>query len=220
MSDPQPTQTYPPINIPQQSEFSLLRVVMSVLVVGTLGAGCYFVWSLLLEPPVLVEFSGRVMFEGKPVTTGGVATLRLDDELDSAVSALDAEGKFTLETNGAPGAYVGRHKVLISSMTPTMPPRPLIPGIYGSLATTPLMINVSKDPSKNSVEFVLEGSMPQTAPQLPPATPAAPGTPTPPGTPMPPGAPTPPGTPAPTEATAPTGTLETSTVPAPPRPLE
>jgi len=115
---------------------------------GVVAGGSYGIWTSSQTPPTLVQFTGRVVYEGKPVTTGGIATLRLDDQLDSATSALDSEGKFTLETNGEPGAYVGRHKVVISSMTQTMPPQPLIPGVYASMATTPLVIDVSTDPKK------------------------------------------------------------------------
>ncbi len=140
--------------------FSIFRVIRTVVILGVVAAGSYGIWTSLQTPPTLVQFTGRVVYEGKPVTTGGIATLRLDDQLDSATSALDSEGKFALETNGEPGAYVGRHKVVISSMTPTMPPQPLIPGVYGSMATTPLVINVSTDPKKNTLEVVLEGSLP------------------------------------------------------------
>ena len=145
------------------------------MLLGIVAGGSYGIWTSLQTPPTLVQFTGRVVYKGKPVTTGGIATLRLDDQLDSATSALDSEGKFALETNGEPGAYVGRHKVVISSMTPTMPPQPLIPGVYGSMATTPLVINVSTDPKKNTLEVVLEGSLPgagSTPPRgnaLPPA---------------------------------------------------
>ncbi len=140
--------------------FSIFRVIRTVVILGVVAAGSYGIWTSLQTPPTLVQFTGRVVYEGKPVTTGGIATLRLDDQLDSATSALDSEGKFALETNGEPGAYVGRHKVVISSMTPTMPPQPLIPGVYGSMTTTPLVINVSTDPKKNTLEVVLEGSLP------------------------------------------------------------
>ena len=155
--------------------FSIFRVIRTVVLLGIVAGGSYGIWTSLQTPPTLVQFTGRVVYEGKPVTTGGIATLRLDDQLDSATSALDSEGKFALETNGEPGAYVGRHKVVISSMTPTMPPQPLIPGVYGSMTTTPLVINVSTDPKKNTLEVVLEGSLPgagSTPPRgnaLPPA---------------------------------------------------
>ena len=155
--------------------FSIFRVIRTVVLLGVVAGGSYGIWTSLQTPPTLVQFTGRVVYKGKPVTTGGIATLRLDDQLDSATSALDSEGKFALETNGEPGAYVGRHKVVISSMTPTMPPQPLIPGVYGSMATTPLVINVSTDPKKNTLEVVLEGSLPgagSTPPRgnaLPPA---------------------------------------------------
>jgi hypothetical protein len=140
--------------------FSIFRVIRTVVILGVVAGGSYGIWTSSQTPPTLVQFTGRVVYEGKPVTTGGIATLRLDDQLDSATSALDSEGKFTLETNGEPGAYVGRHKVVISSMTQTMPPQPLIPGVYASMATTPLVIDVSTDPKKNTLEIVLEGSLP------------------------------------------------------------
>ncbi len=144
--------------------FSIVRVMSLVLIVGVVSATAYGVWTLMQKPKVLVPFSGSVMFDGKPVNRGGLATMRLDDQLDSAVGAFDAEGRFTLETNGEPGAYVGRHKVVISSNTLTMPPRALIPSIYGSMSTTPLIINVSENAAENHRDFVLEGTLAAPSP--------------------------------------------------------
>jgi hypothetical protein len=152
-------------------EFSISRVVSMVVIIGIVAGAGYGIWTFLQTPKVLVPFSGRVIFEGKPVTVGGVATMRLDDQLDSATGALDEDGRFVLRTNGEPGAYTGRHKLVITSNTPTMPPRALIPPKYSGMSTTPLIIDVSDDPAKNQQEFVLEGTLPGSEP--PPAENAA-----------------------------------------------
>jgi hypothetical protein len=150
--------------------FSIVRVITIVLGLILVGGVGYFVWELTQKPPAIVPFSGRVIFQGKPVTVGGLATMRIDDSLDGATSSFDSEGRFTLKTDGKPGALVGRHKVVISANTPTMPPSPLVPGVYSSMQTTPLIIDVSGDPTKNSVEWTLEGTIP--APPSPGNAPA------------------------------------------------
>ncbi len=170
-------ESSPPALSPSGSaKFSIVRVLTLVVVIVGVAAAVYGIRILTEKPVVLVKFSGRVMFNGKPVTVGGMATQRVDDDRDGGVSAFDEEGRFDLKTDGKPGAYVGRHKVVISSMTPTMPPSPLTPSVYASMATTPLFIDVSENPAENQKEFVLAGALPGSAAakpaEEPPAKPA------------------------------------------------
>jgi hypothetical protein len=161
-------------NEPQASAgFSIVRVLTLVVGIAILGGVGYFVSELIQKPPALVPFTGRVIFQGKPLTVGGLATIRIGDSLDGATASFDSDGRFTLQTDGKPGALVGKHKVVISANTPTMPPSPLVPAAYSSMQTTPLTIEVSDDPTKNSVEWTLEGTIsePPSLGNAPPESP-------------------------------------------------
>lgn len=169
--------------MPHQSDFSLLRVVFMVLILGTIGAAGWYLLIREGKPPALVPYTGRVLYQGKPVV-GSVMTQNLDDVFDSAGGNLDEDGRFTLDTNGEPGANVGRHKLAIVSFEKRgAPPRPLVPAAYTNIATTPLMIEVTGDPAMNKGEFILEGSAPEPAagrpapdssPSAPPSSPGPP----------------------------------------------
>ena len=180
--------------------FSVVRVIVIVLIVGAIGVGGWFVASELQGPRTRYKFSGQVMFDGKPVTTGSVMTQHTEDKFDSALGTLDAEGRFSLETNFDPGATEGVHKVVISSMAPGFPPRPLVPVIYTAPGTTPLTINVTSDESQNTVVFNLEGELPAAAAAPAGGPPAGAGGP--PGAGGLPGAGGPPGRPAGEDAPA------------------
>lgn len=173
--------------MPHQSDFSLLRVVFMVLILGAIGAAG---WYLLIReggPLALVPYTGRVLYQGKPVV-GSVTTQNLDDLFDFAGGEIDADGRFSLSTNGEPGASMGRHKLAIISFERGAPPRPLVPAAYTNVATTPLVIEVTGDPAMNKGEFILEGSAPEPAagrpapdssPSAPPSSPGPPSSPVP-----------------------------------------
>jgi len=162
--------TAPSPESPASRGFSIVRVLSLVFGIALLAGGGYFIRELTHKPPALVPFTGKIIFQGKPVTVGGLATMRIGDSLDGANAALDSEGRFELRTNGEPGAFAGKHKVVISANTPTMPPSPLVPPMYSSMQTTPLIIEVFDDPTKNTVEWTLEGTIPEPPPagQAPP----------------------------------------------------
>jgi hypothetical protein len=133
---------------------------MILLVCSLVGGGFWLLQGELQGPPAKYPFTGQVLFNGKPVTTGSVMTQRIGDNFDAALGFLDAEGRFSLETNGEPGASAGTHKVVISSLAPGIPPRPLVPAIYVDLKTTPLTIEVTSDAAKNTIVFELTGELP------------------------------------------------------------
>lgn len=151
-SDNESQQTKP---APSAPEFSLARVIITVLLLVLLGGGVFF---LLQEagPPPLVTYSGQIFYKGQPLTGGGVFTEPLNSKLIGAVGGLEKDGRFTLMTNGEPGAYVGKHKLAVSVMSGGSPPSPLIPGRYTQIHTTPLIIEVHADPAKNKAEFKVE----------------------------------------------------------------
>jgi len=167
----------------QGSSFSIIRVLMLTGMVAAVVGGGYYALNEAQGPREKVKFTGVVTYQGKPVTVGSVMTEFVGDPMDFSIGFLDAEGRFSLETNGEPGASVGRHRVRISSMAPGIPPRPLVPPKYLENATTPLEIDVTSDPDANVVTFELEGEIPQPAsaggppagpPGVPPAAPPAP----------------------------------------------
>lgn len=191
MSHQSPTHPQPAA---PASGFSIVRVFVILLVCGGIGGGVWLLQGELQGTPKKYPFTGQVLFQGKPVTTGSVMTQRVGDNFDAALGFLDAEGRFSLETNGAPGASEGTHKVVISSMAPGFPPRPLVPSAYVDLKSTPLTIEVTSDPKQNNIVFELEGELPEA-----PAAPAAGG----PGGGGPPGAGGPPAGGGPPAADAP-----------------
>lgn len=144
-------------------QFSLLRVFVMLVIAAIVVGGGYGIWALTNAPKGLVACTGRVLYQGKPVV-GGVMTQNLDDKFDGATGTLDEEGRFTLDTNGVPGANVGRHKLAVISFEDRgAPPRPLVPSVYTSLQTTPLVIEITADAAMNRGEFALEGSVPEPA---------------------------------------------------------
>ena len=152
----------------EAGSFSLLRVFAMLVIAAIVAGAGYGIWALKNAPKGLVAYTGRVLYQGKPVV-GGVMTQNLDDKFDSAGATLDEEGRFTLETNGESGANVGRHKLAVISFERGAPPRPLVPTAYTSITSTPLVVEITADPAKNHGEFSLEGTAPA------PAAPAAAG---------------------------------------------
>jgi len=149
---------------------------MILLICSGIGGGAWLLWGELQGAPAKFPFTGQVLFNGKPVTTGSIMTERVGDKFDAALGFLDSEGRFSLETNGDPGASEGTHKVIISSMAPGFPPRPLVPAIYVDLKSTSLTLEVTSDPSKNTIVFELEGELPE-APAAPAGGPGGGGPP-------------------------------------------
>ena len=143
--------------------FSIVRVLVLVGGIVLVAGGGYYAWEKSQGARPKVPFTGVVLFEGRPVTTGSVMTEVIGDPLDFSMGYLDQQGRFSLETNGEPGASVGRHKVRISSLAPGIPPRPLVPPKYLETATSPLEIEVTSDPARNDVVFELEGTIPAPA---------------------------------------------------------
>ena len=151
-STPSTPQQSPGSNSPG---FSVGRVFVALLVAGAVGVVAYFFLLRESGPPKLVEFKGKVIYRGQPLTGGGVFTQPSDPNLVGGVAALEADGTFVLQTNGVPGAYVGKHKLAVSVMSGGSPPVPVIPAAYTEIRSTPLGILVSEDPSANTAEFTI-----------------------------------------------------------------
>src|SRR5262245_25031857 len=123
---------------------------VTLLILALLVGG--ILW--FLDEPVLVEVTGRVTCEGKPLKDGVVTTMPVKGGL-GAISGFDAEGNFRLKTNGAEGAFTGEHKLAVKRYTRDMPPKPLVPGKYLDEATSPLSIRVKKG-AVNHFEFDID----------------------------------------------------------------
>jgi hypothetical protein len=133
-------------------------VVPIVLLAALIGFG----WALGWHEPLLSAFKpglapagGRVTYNGEPVTVGYVETSPVSRSGESALGAFGPDGTFELATNGQKGATIGEHRLMVVSVTPGMPPRPITPPRYAQAATTPLRITVTPDPTKNVFELSL-----------------------------------------------------------------
>lgn len=159
---------------PQAPGIRLGRVfggVLSAMIVIGLGFFGYEYWSN--RELVYVKATGRVMWNGKPVTIGAVMTRHTRFEKEAAIGAFDKDGKFELSSNGRPGAAIGTHKVIVASYGVGMGTSPLVPAPYLKAATTPLTIEVSSDPGKNHFDLEIFGDSPKVV--SPPAEEGRPG---------------------------------------------
>jgi len=142
--------------IPQYSEKKWGRragLIVLCLVGVTWGLG----W---LEPlidavsPVLCPVTGTVRYNGKPLTGGFVRTICERGGMMGALGPISADGTFELNTNGTPGAYSGRHRVLVFLMDGGFPPKSLLPEKYLDPQTSPLSIRISRSrPNKVQLEM-------------------------------------------------------------------
>jgi hypothetical protein len=119
-------------------------------------------------PPPVTEVEGLVLMDEKPVPMAYIEFVpqlaNFGAEMNSTALS-DDDGKFLLKCNhkGLPGAVVAKHWVLVTDGTPQpatrpderdpdrnatptaqLPNRP-IPAEYGSVGSTPLKIDVTKD---------------------------------------------------------------------------
>lgn len=140
----------------------ILGTVLSVMIVIGLGFLGFEYWSN--REPTYVKATGRVMWNGKPVTIGAVMTRHSKYEKESAIGAFDKDGKFELMSNGKLGAAIGTHKVIVASYGAGMGTTPLVPAPYLKASSTPLTIEVTTDPSKNHFELEIVGDAPKNGP--------------------------------------------------------
>jgi hypothetical protein len=137
----------------RRGENLLLRLLVLsgfCLTVVTVGCGG--------SPSNLVEVGGKVLIDGKPLTTGRVNTLPANGR--GAQGAINSEGEFTLSSGDlGPGALIGTHHVAViaveetTNFSPEAPQRSLIPQRYARPETSGLTIDVKADEPN---EVVLE----------------------------------------------------------------
>lgn len=153
-----------PINVPQETRPAKRRTVLiwvllglAIVVAGVCGAialtGGVEPLANLISPK-LVEVTGRVNFNGKPLTAGYIQSFYERQGWMGAMGEIKPDGSFRLVTNGDPGAYSGKHRVIVMWMTNNFPPKHLLPEVYTQPQTTPLVIQVSRS-EKNDFQFDL-----------------------------------------------------------------
>lgn len=150
-----------PESAPASNGFSIGRTLL--LLAGFAAvAGIVFVVMEVAQSVGgdLVKATGRVTWNGKPVTKGVVMAQHDANALFAPMGLLDEDGQFELLTNMEPGINVGHYKVRVAAFTEGMPPKPLVPVIYTTFEDSPLTIDVSSDPEKNVFKIELEGEAP------------------------------------------------------------
>jgi hypothetical protein len=144
-----------------------IRSLIGVLTILLFCCGCD-------SSSALYPTTGTVMYEDKPVEGANVMFVPEKDG-PPAVAVTDASGKFTLTTQGKPGAAAGGYKVTVSkesasgtaasgAMTPDdmkkmqmsggMKTKAMLPPGYAGIQTTPLKETVK--PEKNDFTLTLK----------------------------------------------------------------
>ena len=166
-----PDEPAPPVDRAVTANvYSILRVAIAAVCL-TILAGVVLVLAVYSagRPNRLVNATGTVTWDGKPVTVGAVMTVLESDPTFSSIGPLDENGRFVLSTYGnGDGTATGRHKLVVASFGDGMPPPPLVPAEYTQLKTTPLVIEVSADPAKNNFDIRLTGTLPVRTNRAPP----------------------------------------------------
>jgi hypothetical protein len=111
----------------------------------------------------LVEVSGNVLLDGKPLTIGSVLTM--PERGPGASGTINEQGEFTLTTRGmGSGASIGKHHVGVVALegetefNPEAPRKSLIPQKYASPETSGLTIEVKPgEPNKFTFELTSAG---------------------------------------------------------------
>lgn len=168
-----PADSPAPAQMPPESQFRLARILWVILPLGFAALAGAVAWgyfdldariSQWMLPP-LVPVSGWVYLNGEPLVGGQVFAQAVGRKGCNALGKTDTEGRFTLRTDVRgeflAGVYVGEHRVMIIKPDPDVPPGPYKPPVItppdcASFETTPLRLQVDRDPARNHVEFRLE----------------------------------------------------------------
>lgn len=155
----------------QRSIVNLALGIHAIILFSAAGCGS--------RGPEVAPVSGRVTFNGRPVTTGQIVFYPMEGR--PAMGMIDANGDYRLTTfTPGDGAIVGRHRATIEAtraIGATPPtnreeevryaaldaagPRPvewLVPEEYSRLQTSPLKAEVT--PGSNRVDFTLPPNNP------------------------------------------------------------
>jgi hypothetical protein len=64
----------------------------------------------------MVPVQGKVTFNGTPLPDGDVQFVPLDENAKAPIASgnIEADGSYTLSTNGKPGAHVGKYRAVVN----------------------------------------------------------------------------------------------------------
>ena len=116
--------------------------------------------------PPLVEVTGRVTVGSKPLDRGMIhfapEKTRGATHLPYSSGEIRPDGRFTLSTNGQPGAPLGWYKVIVIATETPIPENPtnwtpdwLVDTKYTQRGTTDLEVEVIKSPPADAYDLVL-----------------------------------------------------------------
>ena len=107
-----------------------LRTTSSHPLVALLAAAaCLIVSACGPAGPEMAAVSGKVSYNGKPLTKGNVSFVATDPERPPASSPIGPDGSYSLQTaDGRRGAQLGEYKVAITDIDPDAPNQD-IPGM-------------------------------------------------------------------------------------------
>ncbi len=144
----------------QLSRNSLVRgLVAVVLLVSILGCG-----QDAPKGPPLVQVSGIVTLNGKPLATGGTVSYRDSGGIIQPSGKVGSDGHYELFTDKRPGAPVGNYRVLVfASESPEQAavhgglPRLIVHKKFMDLTTTPLHREVKDGNSSGAYDLQVTG---------------------------------------------------------------
>lgn len=132
-----------------------LAAVVAVLILGNLDRG-----------PYRVPVSGRVLVNGKPLTSGTIQVIPVDEGRPS-IGRIDSQGRFQLICfDGTEGAIVGRHHIEILPPTRRSDPNSQwpLPATFSNYETSGTFVEIVGPTGELEVNLVIPG--PQTAAAL------------------------------------------------------
>lgn len=161
-NEPQASTT----SVPQGSDFSIVRILLTVAVIAVVGGGAFFANEYLAgQPDRLYPVHGMAYLDGEPMPDGVVMSLHTDGGL-AAIAPINSDGTFELKTNGEPGAVAGVHKLRVAWTDGNFPPFSYIPEHYTSADKTPFSVDVDSSTGDAPLKLELTGK------REPPARPA------------------------------------------------
>ena len=114
----------------QNGSVRWIRVVSTALAIVLLGSAVVATaWYMANIEPQLYPVKGFVFLDGKPMAGGAIVSDHVGG-WEGALGAIDEDGSFQFTTNGAVGAYEGKHRLSFSLMDKGFPPQSLLPSKY------------------------------------------------------------------------------------------
>jgi hypothetical protein len=136
-----------------------MRVILTAVVIVALGSGVAgTVWYVANIEPPLHPVKGFVFLDGQPMIRGAIITEH-SKGWPGALAGIADDGSFSFTTNGALGAYEGRHTISFTLMDGGFPPSSLLPAKYTDPKQSPFSIDVSATMDEKALRFELTGKL-------------------------------------------------------------